>query len=97
MAPTHKLIEDALAAKGQVRIAALKAFRLTTTGTTTISGHVPVAVMRMFVVPDKLRIDAQLKLPNAPCDVLVSVGVNSKSAPGSVAPTVRPATTRSPR
>jgi hypothetical protein len=33
----------------------------------------------VFVVPDKMRIDATIKPPNAPRDVLVSVGVNGKA------------------
>ena len=78
-AATKKLIDDALAAKGgQAKLAAIKAFKLTASGTTTISGtSLPVDISRVFVVPDKMRIDATLK--PAQREVLVSVGVNGKS------------------
>lgn len=77
-AATRKLIDDALAAKGgQAKLAALKGFKLTASGTTTISGtSLPVDISRVYVMPDKMRIDATLKPPNAPREVLVSVGVN---------------------
>lgn len=75
------LVDDALAAKGgKARLAAIKAFKLGASGTTTISGQaLPVEITRVFVVPDKMRIDATIKPPNAPRDVLVSVGVSGKA------------------
>jgi predicted Zn-dependent peptidase len=78
-AATKKLIDDALVAKGgQAKLAALKAFKLIASGTTTISGtSLPVDITRVFVVPDKMRIDATLK--PAQREVLVSVGVNGKT------------------
>jgi hypothetical protein len=81
VAAARKLVDDALAAKGgRARLAALKAFKLTASGVTTISGQaLPVEITRVFVVPDKMRIDATIKPPNAPRDVLVSVGVNGKA------------------
>jgi len=80
-AVAKKLVDDALAAKGgKDRLAGLKAFKLHATGTTTISGQgLPVEITRLFAMPDKMRIDATIKPPNAPKDVLVSVGVNGKS------------------
>lgn len=80
-AAMRKLIDDALAAKGgKARLAAIKAFKLTATGVTTISGQsLPVEISRVFVLPDKMRIDATLKPPNAPREVLVSVAVSGKS------------------
>ena len=78
-AATKKLIDDALVAKGgQAKLAALKAFKLIASGTTTISGtSLPVDITRVFGVPDKMRIDATLK--PAQREVLVSVGVNGKT------------------
>ena len=76
----HKLVEDALAAKGgKARLAALKAFKLSASGTTTISGQgLPVEIARVFALPDKMRIDATIKPPGAK-EVLVSVGLNGKT------------------
>jgi len=78
-AAARKLIDDALTAKGgKAKLAAVKAFKLTATGTTTISGtSLPVEISRVFVLPDKMRIDATLKPQGR--DVLVSVGVNGKT------------------
>ncbi|MBA2543968.1 MAG: insulinase family protein [Deltaproteobacteria bacterium] len=61
-AAAKQLIEDALAAKGgRAKLAALKGFRMLASGTTTIQGKtVPVEIERLFVVPDKMRIDATL-------------------------------------
>ncbi|HEY1586508.1 MAG TPA: hypothetical protein VGH63_12525, partial [Polyangia bacterium] len=57
-----KFLDAALVAKGgRAKLTAMTSVRLTETGTTTASGHAPVAVdmERVFVVPDKLRIDAR--------------------------------------
>jgi len=59
----RKVVDEALAAKGgKARLAALKAFRMLATGTTTTpgGGTVPVEIDRLFVLPDKMRIDATL-------------------------------------
>jgi zinc protease len=79
IAGARKLIDDALVAKGgKAKLAALKGFKLTASGTTTISGtSLPVEITRVFLLPDKMRIDAALK--PAGHDVLVSVGVNGKT------------------
>ena len=81
VAAAHKLIDEALAAKGgKAKLAALKALRLTATGMTTIQGQsVPVEITRVFVLPDKMRIDATIKPPRAPRDVVVSIGVAGAS------------------
>jgi zinc protease len=58
-----KIVEEALAAKGgKARLAALKGFRMVATGTTATprGGSVPVEIERVFVFPDKMRIDATL-------------------------------------
>jgi zinc protease len=80
-AASRKLIDDALAAKGgKARLAGIKAFKLTASGLTTVSGQsLPVDITRVFLLPDKMRIDATLKPPRAPRDVLVSVGVSGKT------------------
>jgi predicted Zn-dependent peptidase len=76
----HKLIDDALAAKGgKARLAAIKSFKLTATGVTTISGQtLPIDISRVYVVPDKMRIDATLKPAHAPREIVVSVGLSGK-------------------
>ncbi len=62
MAALHKLIDDAVAAKGgKAKLSAMKALKLSATGTTSIQGQsVPVTIERVLVVPDKMRIDATL-------------------------------------
>jgi hypothetical protein len=77
VAAAHKLIDEALAAKGgKAKLAAVKALKLTATGMTTIQGQsVLVEMTRVFVLPDKMRIDATIKPPRAQRDVVVSVGV----------------------
>ncbi|MDQ3369326.1 MAG: insulinase family protein [Myxococcota bacterium] len=61
-AAAKQIIDDALAAKGgKAKLAALKGFKMVATGTTTIQGQtVPVEIERIYVVPDKMRIDATL-------------------------------------
>jgi hypothetical protein len=77
VAAARKLVDEALAAKGgKARLGSLKAIRMLATGTTTIQGQsVPVEIARVFVVPDKMRIDATIKTPRATHDLVVSVGV----------------------
>ncbi|HEU4728840.1 MAG TPA: insulinase family protein [Kofleriaceae bacterium] len=76
----RKLIDEAIAAKGgKARLAGIKALRLTAAGTTTIQGQsLPVKISRVFVLPDKMRIDATITPPRAQKDVVISVGVNGK-------------------
>jgi zinc protease len=59
----RKVIDEALAAKGgKARLAAVKGFRMIAAGTTSAprAGSVPVEIERLFVLPDKMRIDATL-------------------------------------
>ena len=60
-----KIVDDALAAKGgKAKLAAVKGIRMVATGTTVIQGHtIPVDTERVFVLPDKIRIDATLNVP----------------------------------
>ena len=87
LAAARQIITEALAAKGgKAKLAAVKAFTLTATGTTNINGNVvPVEIVRTLVVPDKLRIDATLAK-----QAKVEVGVDGKagwmSAPGPKGP-----------
>jgi zinc protease len=80
-ATARKLVEEALAAKGgRARLTALKAMRLNAVGTTTVQGQtLPVEISRVFVFPDKMRIDATLKPPRAPRDVVISMGVAAQT------------------
>lgn len=74
-AAAHKLISEALAAKGgRDRIAALKSIKLVSSGTTTLRGAtIPVEQTRLSVFPDKLRLDATLRVPGGPRDVAVTM------------------------
>ncbi|HUS32413.1 MAG TPA: insulinase family protein [Kofleriaceae bacterium] len=76
LAASRQILAEALASKGgKAKIGALKALKLTATGTTTISGqNLPVDIERVFIVPDKMRIDATLAK-----QFKVTVGVNGKS------------------
>jgi zinc protease len=78
VAAAHKLIDEALAAKGgKAKLAAVKALKLTATGMTTGQGKPgPIEMSRVFVLPDKMRVDVTLKPPYVPSDVIVSVGVS---------------------
>ena len=82
LAPAQKLVEEALAAKGgKAKLENLKAFKLTATGTTTIQGQSgPVEISRVLELPDKMRIDATIKPPNAPREIVISVGVSGQTA-----------------
>ena len=61
-AAAHKIIDEALAAKGgKARLAAIKAFKMLAVGQTAMGGQaVPVETERVFVLPDRMRIDATL-------------------------------------
>ena len=56
------MLAEALAAKGgKAKLAAIKSLHMTATGTTTIQGQtLPVEIERVFVLPDKMRIDATI-------------------------------------
>jgi zinc protease len=62
LAAAKRLIADALVAKGgSAKLAGVKSIRMVASGTTTIQGQShPVEIERVFVVPDKLRIEATL-------------------------------------
>jgi len=62
VAAARKLVEEALAAKGgKAKLEAVKAIRMVAKGQTAISGQsVPVQTERVFVLPDKIKIDALL-------------------------------------
>jgi predicted Zn-dependent peptidase len=74
-AAARKLIDDALAAKGgKAKLAGLKSLKLIATGVSTFSGQpVPVEIARTLLLPDKMRIDATLKLPPPQGDAVVSI------------------------
>lgn len=81
VAAARKLVDEALAAKGgKAKLAGIKAIKLTAAGSTTIGGQsVPLEISRVLVVPDKMRIDATIKPPGAPRDVVVSVAVSGQT------------------
>ncbi|HTR51738.1 MAG TPA: pitrilysin family protein [Kofleriaceae bacterium] len=73
-AATHKLLEEALAAKGGKKLNAMKAFHWHAAGTTSTGPQaVPVEVDRTFVLPDKMRIDATLDMQGKKAQVIVAV------------------------
>ncbi|MBA3395705.1 MAG: insulinase family protein [Deltaproteobacteria bacterium] len=61
-AAAKQLLAEAIAAKGgHAKLSGLKGFKMIATGSTTISGQtVPVEIERVYVLPDKMRIDALL-------------------------------------
>ena len=93
VAAARKLLQEALAAKGGKKVAAMKTFHWTASGTTMIGPQsVPVEVERTFVVPDKIRIDATLQLPGRKVPVIIALdgktGWNqqpTQNGPGTVA------------
>ncbi|HEX5060169.1 MAG TPA: insulinase family protein [Kofleriaceae bacterium] len=76
LAAAKQILAEAVAAKGgKAKLAALKSLRMVATGTTKIQGQeLPVEIERVFVVPDKMRIDATLAK-----QFKVIVGVDGKS------------------
>src|SRR4051812_35262835 len=62
MTDAKKAIDEALVAKGgRAKLAAIKAIKMTASGMTAIGPQqVPVETERLFVLPDKIRIDATL-------------------------------------
>ncbi|HEX3478777.1 MAG TPA: insulinase family protein [Kofleriaceae bacterium] len=81
VAGARKLIDDALVAKGgKAKLAGIKRLRLVAAGVSTFSGQaVPVEIARTMALPDKMRIDATLKLPQPQGDTVVSFVVNGSS------------------
>ncbi|MDB4962611.1 MAG: peptidase domain protein [Myxococcales bacterium] len=78
LAAAHKVIDDALAAKGgKAKLAAIKGFKMVAVGTTPIGPqNAPVETERIFLLPDKMRIDATLSLQQK---VKVVIGINGKT------------------
>ena len=76
LAASRKVIDEALAAKGgKAKIAAIKSFRMVAVGTTPIGPqNVQVETERLFLIPDKMRIDATLAQR-----VKVVIGINGKT------------------
>ena len=74
-AAAKKIIDEAIAAKGgKAKLAAVKGFKMVAVGTTTIRGQtVPVEIERIYQLPDKMRIDANLAQR-----VKIVVSVNGK-------------------
>lgn len=62
LASSRQLLAEALQAKGgKAKLATIKSLRMTAKGTTKLQGQtLPVEIERVFVVPDKMRIDATL-------------------------------------
>ena len=60
IAAARKIVDEALVAKGgKAKLAAIKGFKQVAAGTTSIGAQtVPVETERLFVLPDKIRIDA---------------------------------------
>jgi len=69
-----ELVDQAVAAKGgKAKLEAIKALKMSAKGTTTIQGHaLPVEIDRVFVLPDKMRIDATIHAPGQDLKVIVS-------------------------
>jgi outer membrane lipoprotein-sorting protein len=80
-AAAHKIIDEALVAKGgKAKLTALKSLRTTATGTTTVGGQtLPVEIVRTFLFPDRMRIDATLSPPGAPKPVVITIGVAAQT------------------
>jgi zinc protease len=76
VAAAKKLIDEAVAAKGgKARLAAVHAMRLLANGSTTVrTQSLPVDIDRVFVVPDKMRIDATLA-----GKIKITVAVNGRT------------------
>ena len=76
LAAARQILTEALVAKGgKAKLAAIKSLRASATGTTKIQGQtVPVEMERVFVVPDKMRIDITLAK-----QLKVAIGVDGKT------------------
>src|SRR4051812_30023441 len=76
LAASRQIISEALQAKGGAKkIGALKSLRFLAEGSTTIQGQtLPVEIERVFVVPDKMKIEATLAK-----QFKIIVGVNGNS------------------
>jgi outer membrane lipoprotein-sorting protein len=76
LAAARQVLTEALAAKGgKAKLAAIKSLRMTATGTTKVQGQeLPVEIERVFVVPDKMRIEATIAK-----QFKVTIGVDGKT------------------
>jgi predicted Zn-dependent peptidase len=76
LAATRQILAEAVKAKGgEKKLAAVKGVRMLATGTTTIQGQsLPVEIERVFVMPDKMYIDATLAK-----QFKVTVGLDGKA------------------
>ena len=81
IAAARKLIDDALVAKGgKAKLAGIKSLKLVATGVSTLSGQgVPIEIARTLALPDKMRVDATLKLPQPQGDTVISFVVTGTS------------------
>ncbi|MFT3696137.1 MAG: pitrilysin family protein [Kofleriaceae bacterium] len=82
LAAAKQALADALKVKGGAKVTAIKELHMLATGTTVIQGQTfPVEISREFVLPDKMRIDA-----NIAKKMMVTVVVDGdkgwESAPG---------------
>jgi len=72
----RKLVDDALVVKGgRAKLEKLKGLKMNASGTTAIQGqNLAVEIERIYIIPDKIRIDATLTAPNnQKVPVIVSV------------------------
>lgn len=76
LAAARQVLTEALAAKGgKARLSAIKGLRMVATGTTKVQGQeLPVEIERVFVVPDKMRIEATIAK-----QFKVTIGVDGKT------------------
>jgi zinc protease len=76
LAASRQILAEALATKGgKVKLGAIKSLRMTASGTTTIGPQqLPVDMERVYVLPDKMRIDASLAK-----QFKVTIAVNGKT------------------
>lgn len=74
-AAAKALLDSALMAKGgEAKLRALKSLRMTASGTTLIQGQsVAITLTRTLVLPDKMRIDAELNLGQK---FIVAIGID---------------------
>ncbi|MCX5747764.1 MAG: pitrilysin family protein [Proteobacteria bacterium] len=76
IAAMQQLVAEALVVKGgRAKLEALKGLKMSASGSTAVQGqNVPVEIERIFLIPDKIRIDATLTVPGGQkVPVIVSV------------------------
>jgi len=76
LAASRQILAEALQAKGgKAKLGAIKSLKMTAEGTTTIGGQqLPVDMQRVYVLPDKMRIDATLAK-----QFKISIAMNGKA------------------